>query len=80
MAGAVIGSINELVLQAIEPGRAGRLQQLTGPAGQLVRSLTIAGLGLAIAAVPAHQRPGALTSARSATSIRSTCRSGLRFW
>ena len=42
MAVAVIGGINELVLQAIEQGRAGALEQLAGPAGQLVRSVTSA--------------------------------------
>jgi AcrR family transcriptional regulator len=40
MAVAVIGGINELVLQAIEQGRAGRLAQLAGPAGELVRAVT----------------------------------------
>lgn len=38
MAVAVIGGINELVLQAIEQGRAGQLEQLAGPAGALVRA------------------------------------------
>lgn len=42
MAVAVIGGINELVLQAIEQGRAGQLAQLVGPASQLVRSVTLA--------------------------------------
>ena len=42
MAVAVIGGINELVLQAIEQGLAGQLEQLAGPAGQLVRSVTSA--------------------------------------
>jgi AcrR family transcriptional regulator len=40
MAVAVIGGINELVLQAIEQGRAGQLEQLAGPAGELVRAVT----------------------------------------
>lgn len=39
MAVAVIGGINELVLQAIENGRAGDLAQLAGPAGELVRAV-----------------------------------------
>lgn len=37
---AVVGGINELVLQAIERGRAGQLKQLAGPAGELVRAVT----------------------------------------
>ena len=40
MAVAVIGGINELVLQAIEQGRAGQLEQLAGPASELVRAVT----------------------------------------
>jgi AcrR family transcriptional regulator len=40
MAVAVVGGINELVLQAIEQGRAGQLEQLAGPAGELVRAVT----------------------------------------
>jgi AcrR family transcriptional regulator len=40
MAVAVIGGINELVLQAIEQGRGGQLEQLAGPAGELVRAVT----------------------------------------
>ena len=40
MAVAVIGGINELVLQAIEQGDAGRLERLAGPAGELVRAVT----------------------------------------
>jgi AcrR family transcriptional regulator len=40
MAVAVIGGINELVLQAIEQGRAGQLAELAGPAGELVRAVT----------------------------------------
>jgi AcrR family transcriptional regulator len=39
MAVAVVGGINELVLQAIEQGRAGQLEQLAGPAGELVRAV-----------------------------------------
>jgi AcrR family transcriptional regulator len=42
MAVAVVGGINELVLRAIEQGRAEQLEQLAGPAGQLVRSVTLA--------------------------------------
>ena len=40
MALAVVGGINELVLQAIEQGRADQLAQLAGPAGELVRAVT----------------------------------------
>lgn len=40
MAVAVVGGINELVLRAIEQGRAGELEQLAGPAGELVRAVT----------------------------------------
>jgi AcrR family transcriptional regulator len=40
MAVAVIGGINELVLQAIEQGRAGKLADLAAPAGALVRAVT----------------------------------------
>ena len=40
MAVAVVGGINELVLRAIEQGRAGQLEQLAGPAGELVRAVT----------------------------------------
>jgi AcrR family transcriptional regulator len=40
MAVAVIGGINELVLQAIEQGRAAQLAQLAAPAGELVRAVT----------------------------------------
>ena len=40
MAVAVIGGINELVLLAIEQGHADRLEQLAGPAGELVRAVT----------------------------------------
>jgi AcrR family transcriptional regulator len=40
MAVAVIGGINELVLQAIEQGRAGELEQLAVPASELVRAVT----------------------------------------
>ncbi len=39
MATAVVGGINELVLQAIEAGRIGQLVQLAGPAALLVRSV-----------------------------------------
>lgn len=42
MAVAVVGGINELVLQAIEQGRAGQLRQLARPAGELVRAVTTA--------------------------------------
>ncbi len=40
MAVAVVGGINELVLRAIEQGLAGQLEQLAGPAGELVRAVT----------------------------------------
>ena len=40
MAVAVIGGINELVLQSIEQGRAGTLAELATPAGALVRAVT----------------------------------------
>lgn len=40
MAMAVVGGINELVLQAIERGRADRLRELVAPAIQLLRSVT----------------------------------------
>jgi len=39
MAMAVVGGIHELVLQAIENGRAGQLQELVAPASALVRSV-----------------------------------------
>lgn len=39
MAMAAVGGINELVLQAIEQGRAGELQALTPVASELVRAL-----------------------------------------
>jgi len=39
MAIAVVGGINELVLRAIEQGRAASLPELTGPAVQLVRAV-----------------------------------------
>ena len=42
MAVAVVGGINELVLQAIEQGQAAKLEQLAGPAGELVRAVTAA--------------------------------------
>lgn len=47
MATAVVGGINELVLQAIEEGGVGQLEKLAGPAGQLVRAVTGAGAQLA---------------------------------
>ena len=40
MAVAVVGGINEMVLKAIEQGRAGHLEELARPASQLVRSVT----------------------------------------
>ncbi|HJV75785.1 MAG TPA: helix-turn-helix domain-containing protein [Noviherbaspirillum sp.] len=40
MAMAIVGGINELVLQAIERNRLGRLQELAVPAIQLVRAVT----------------------------------------
>jgi AcrR family transcriptional regulator len=40
MAVAAVGGINELVLRAIEQGRAADLEQLAGPASQLVRTIT----------------------------------------
>ena len=40
MAVAVVGGINELVLKAIEEGRAGQLEKLVAPASQLVRTVT----------------------------------------
>ncbi len=40
MAMAVVGGINELVLQAIENDRVGRLQDLTAPAIALLRAVT----------------------------------------
>lgn len=43
MATAVVGGINELVLQAIEQDRAHRLEELAAPASQLVRAVTGAG-------------------------------------
>ncbi|MDB5944438.1 MAG: transcriptional regulator, TetR family-like protein [Ramlibacter sp.] len=43
MAVAVVGGINELVLQAIEQGKVDRLAELAAPAGQLVRAVTQAG-------------------------------------
>lgn len=42
LAMAVVGGINELVLQAIEEGRAAALQDLVLPAGQLVRAVAVA--------------------------------------
>lgn len=40
MAMAIVGGINELVLQAIEDGREDKLTELTAPASQLVRAVT----------------------------------------
>ena len=40
MAMAIVGGINELVLQAIECNRLGQLQELAVPAIQLVRAVT----------------------------------------
>lgn len=40
MAVAVVGGINELVLRAVEQDRVGQLEQLAGPASQLVRIVT----------------------------------------
>ncbi|AEG93405.1 transcriptional regulator, TetR family-like protein [Ramlibacter tataouinensis TTB310] len=40
MAMAVVGGINELVLEYIEQDRLHRLQELVGPASQLVRAVT----------------------------------------
>lgn len=40
MAVAIVGGINELVLQAIEHDRVNRLQELAAPAIQLVRAVT----------------------------------------
>ena len=40
MAMAVVGGINEMVLQAIEQGRAGQLQELVVPAALLLRAAT----------------------------------------
>ena len=40
MAMAVVGGINELVLEYIEQGRVGRLVDLVGPSSQLVRAVT----------------------------------------
>lgn len=42
LAMAVVGGIHELVLQAIEEGRASELQELVAPAGQLVRAVALA--------------------------------------
>lgn len=39
MAVAVVGGINELILQAIEDGRVARLAELATPAGELVRAV-----------------------------------------
>ncbi len=40
MAMAVVGGINELVLECIERGRTAKLRELVGPAAQLVRAVT----------------------------------------
>jgi hypothetical protein len=40
MAMAVVGGINELVLQCMERNEVGQLQALVGPASQLVRAAT----------------------------------------
>src|SRR3989344_197069 len=40
MAMAVVGGINEMVLQSIEQGRAGQLQELVAPAASLLRAAT----------------------------------------
>jgi len=40
MAMAVVGGINELVLECIEQDRVGRLGELVGPAAELVRAVT----------------------------------------
>jgi hypothetical protein len=40
MAMAVVGGINELVLEAIERNRTDRLQELVSPSLQLVRAVT----------------------------------------
>jgi AcrR family transcriptional regulator len=42
MAMAVVGGINELVLEAIERDRVGKLRDLVAPAAQLVRAVTAA--------------------------------------
>ena len=42
MAMAVVGGINELVLQYIEQDRVARLEELVGPSSQLVRAVTAA--------------------------------------
>lgn len=39
MATAVVGGINELILQAIEDGRVAQLAELAAPAGELVRAV-----------------------------------------
>ena len=43
LAMAVVGGIHELVLQAIEEGKVGDLQQLAAPATQLVRAVAARG-------------------------------------
>ncbi len=52
MATAIVGGINELVLQAIEQGQGGQLQALVGPSSLLVRAVA--------------EMPGAAPSGRSA--------------
>jgi AcrR family transcriptional regulator len=42
LAMAVVGGINELVLQAVEEGRTASLQELVAPAGQLLRAVALA--------------------------------------
>ena len=37
---ALVGAINELILQYIEQDRVAQLQELVGPASQLVRAVT----------------------------------------
>lgn len=39
MATAIVGGLNELMLQAVEEGRLDRLRRLAGPAAELVRSV-----------------------------------------
>jgi AcrR family transcriptional regulator len=42
MATAIVGGINELVLVAVEKGRAGKLRELAGTATELVRAVLVA--------------------------------------
>ena len=42
MAMAVVGGINEMVLQSIEQGRAGELAELVAPAAALLRAAVVA--------------------------------------